>query len=81
MPSLLQHPSNDTNANEETQPLSQSVNEPVALAPVLLPSLPTPSQILAVNKGENVNPKGEEMDNSIPEQDIQMPKMIDLSST
>jgi hypothetical protein len=81
MPSLLQQPSNDTNANEDTQPPSQSVDEPVALAPVLSPSLPTPSQIPAVNKGESVNPKGEEMANSIPEQDIQMPKMIDLSST
>eukprot|EP00957_Ditylum_brightwellii_P039306 2973629-Ditylum_brightwellii.AAC.1 len=76
MHSLLQQPSHDTNANEDAQPLSQSVDEPVALAPVL-----SPSQIPAVNKGENVNPEGEEIDNSIPEQDIQMPKMIDLSST
>ena len=71
-------PSNDTNSIEETQPLPQSVDEPVALVPVLSPSLPTPSQIPAVNKGKNVNPEGEEMANSIPEQDIQMPKMIDL---
>eukprot|EP00957_Ditylum_brightwellii_P043205 3273938-Ditylum_brightwellii.AAC.1 len=53
MPSLLQQPSNDTNVNEETQPLSQSVNEPVALAPVLSPSLSKPSQLPAVNEGEN----------------------------
>eukprot|EP00957_Ditylum_brightwellii_P028711 2168425-Ditylum_brightwellii.AAC.1 len=66
MTSLLQQPSNDTNANEETQPLSQSVDEPVALAPVLSPYLPTPSKIPAVNEGENVKPKREEMANSIP---------------
>eukprot|EP00957_Ditylum_brightwellii_P085684 6518063-Ditylum_brightwellii.AAC.1 len=81
MPSLLQQPSNDTNANEETQPSSQSFDEPVALTPVLSPSLLTPSQIPAVIEGENINPEGEEMANVIPDQDIQMPKIIDLSST
>eukprot|EP00957_Ditylum_brightwellii_P082207 6250990-Ditylum_brightwellii.AAC.2 len=67
-PSSFQQPSNDANANAETQPYFQPVGEWVALSIVLSPSLPTPSQIPAVNKGENVNPKGEEMDNSIPEQ-------------
>eukprot|EP00957_Ditylum_brightwellii_P200282 15268128-Ditylum_brightwellii.AAC.1 len=84
MPSSFQQPSNDANTNAETQPQSQPVDEQVALSPVLSPSLPTSSQIPTVNKGENVNPKGEEMANSIPEQEkqeIQMPKMIDLSST
>eukprot|EP00957_Ditylum_brightwellii_P106968 8161024-Ditylum_brightwellii.AAC.1 len=81
MPSLLQQPSSDTNANEESQPLSQSIDELVALAPVLSPSLPTSSQIPAVSEGENINPEGEVMTNSIPEQDIQIPKMINFSST
>eukprot|EP00957_Ditylum_brightwellii_P143601 10940447-Ditylum_brightwellii.AAC.1 len=40
--------------------LNQLMNQ-LPFAPVLQPSLPTSSQIPAVNKGESVNPEGEEM--------------------